>query len=100
MAEVGSYYVTVMPNMQQFNRTLASAAKTSGSNAGGIFNTAFGVALGSLASGAIRTAFDSLGAGIARLDTLENFPRIMENIGVATEDVARSAVRTDERRKN
>lgn len=93
MAEVGSWYVTVMPNMQQFNRTLASAAKTSGSNAGGIFNTAFGVALGSLASGAIRTAFGSLESGIARLDTLENFPRVMENIGVATEDVARSAVK-------
>lgn len=93
MAELGSYYVTVMPNMKQFNQTLASAAKTSGTNAGGIFNTAFGVALGSLASGAIRTAFGSLESGIARLDTLENFPRVMENIGIATEDVARSAVK-------
>lgn len=93
MAEVGSWYVTVMPNMKQFNSKIASAASTAGSKFGGIFNTALGVALGGIAKSGFDAFIGSIDRGISRLDTLETFPRVMENIGVATEDVARSAVK-------
>lgn len=87
MAEVGSYYVTVMPNMSQFNSALAKGAKSAGSLIGDI---GLGTAIGNALSAGVSTFIGSLDRGISRLDTLESFPRIMENVGIDADASARA----------
>ena len=87
MAEVGSYYVTVMPNMSQFNSALAKGAKSAGSLIGDI---GLGTAIGNALSAGVSTFLGSLDRGISRLDTLESFPRIMENVGIDADASARA----------
>lgn len=68
-------------------------AKSTGSNAGSQFaqglsagTVALGQLLGSLATRAVDTVMGSLNAGIARADTLNAFPQVLANIGIASED--------------
>lgn len=94
MAEVGRWYVSVMPDMKHFNRVLSTAATSSGSKFGGVMSTALGVALGGVVQQGLNAFVGALDTGIQRLDTLETFPRVMQNLNVATEDAARGAIKT------
>ena len=71
MAEVGTYYITIMPEMSQFTGTVNKALKGAGAEGGKTYGTSFidivkgsalGSALGSLAGkagGAIASGFST-----------------------------------------
>lgn len=95
MAEVGVYYVTIMPDMSGFSTRMLKELDGAVSPVGqslqrGLFSSistsAIGVFLGNVASQAasavMRGFADGISGGVERLDTLSVFPRIMENIGI------------------
>jgi tape measure domain-containing protein len=95
MAELGSYYITIMPDMSKFTGEVKSAMGDQGTVGGKSFGSgftdvlkgsAFGTALGNLATRAGDAIMGGLGKGIERLDTLENFPRVMEAFGYSTQE--------------
>lgn len=99
MAELGSYYITIMPSMKGFtseiNSQLGGLGNTGGSKFSGGFldvlkGSAIGTTLGNLASKAGSSIMDGLSVGIGRLDTIENFPRVMESLGYSTDEADKS----------
>ena len=97
MAEVGVYYVTVMPDMAQFSNKIvteingtAQATNAAGSRAGEGFATGFGQAaavfLGNVMTQISQQMVAGIQGGIERLDTMAVFPKIMANMGIAAED--------------
>ena len=48
--------------------------------------SAAGTAAGNLISNALSKVTDSLDGAIKRVDTMNNFPKVMKNLGIATED--------------
>lgn len=104
MASVGTYYVTIMPDMSGFSTKIlkeldaAAAGADSGRKSGTSFMSGFGgavqVALGGIMSN-LATSFGNymmsgITGGIERLDTMNVFPRIMANMGI-DEDAAKAA---------
>lgn len=99
MAEVGTYYITIMPEMSQFTGQVKSALGSSGTESGKEYSTSFldvikgsaiGSALGNLASKAGSAIASGFGTGVRRLDTIKNFPKVMEALGYSTDDADRS----------
>ena len=99
MAELGSYYITIMPSMKGFTQEVKSQLAdlgTAGGNtfAGGFMATlkgsAIGTALGNIATKAGQYLIDGFDVGIRRLDTIQNFPRVMEALGYSAEEAGRS----------
>lgn len=95
MAEVGTYYITIMPSMDKFtgavNSALGTAGKSSGKNFSGGFldvlkGSAIGTMLGNIGTQLGSEIVGGLDVGIRRLDTLKNFPRVMESLGYSTKD--------------
>ena len=97
MAEVGVYYVTVMPDMAQFSNKIvaeingtAQATNAAGSKAGESFASGFGQAaavfLGNVMTQISQQMVAGIQGGIERLDTMAVFPKIMANMGIAAED--------------
>ena len=97
MAEVGVYYVTVMPDMAQFSNKIvteingtAQATNAAGARAGEGFATGFGQAaavfLGNVMTRISQQMVAGIQGGIERLDTMAVFPKIMANMGIAAED--------------
>ena len=102
MAEVGTYYITIMPEMSQFTRSVKSAISSAGTDSGKSYSTSFldvvkgsalGSALGSLASKAGSAIASGFNTGISRLDTIKNYPKVMESLGYST-DAADKSIRT------
>lgn len=85
MAEAGTYYVSVVPDMSKFNQQLDKGA----GRAKGIFGKIGSIGIGTALGNALSKGFDSflgtLDSGIKRFDTLSNFPKIMENVGISTD---------------
>lgn len=110
--EVGSAYVSIYPDTSHFDEELshelggskmASALTGAGEKAGEGFNSGFSaatVALGNLISSAVTGAVDlfvqNLDRGIARLDTIQNFPRLMAAFGYSTDTAAESVQQIQE----
>lgn len=104
--EVGSAYVSIYPDTSSFEGELGKALKavniTSDGNVVGTkaakgFADGFSaasVAVGNLISEAVLGAVDMLGQsldkGILRLDTIQNFPKVMQAFGYSAEDAAAS----------
>lgn len=104
--EVGSAYVSIYPNTSAFEEKLAkalnavdvdSAGKNVGKKASKGFESGFSavtVAIGNILSEAFMGAADFLGQsldkGIARLDTIQNFPKVMQAFGFSAEEAAAS----------
>lgn len=97
MAEVGTYYITVMPSMNKFTSGVTNALDGLGTSAGNKFTTSFGEILkgsaigtlvGNLATEIGHTVADGIGVGIQRADTLRNFPRVMEALGYDAEEAS------------
>lgn len=93
MAEVGTYYITIMPEMSSFtgevNKAMGSSGKESGKSYGTSFGdivkgSALGTTLGNLASKAGGMIASGFGTGISRLDTINNYPKVMESLGYST----------------
>lgn len=99
MAELGTYYITIMPDMSQFTGEVKSALGNAGAVGGKSFSTKFsdivkgsaiGTALGGLASKAGTAIANGLETGIRRLDILKNYPRVMESLGYSADEAAKS----------
>lgn len=95
MAEVGTYYITVMPEMSKFTGGVTEALQAAGQTGGKKYSTSFtdvlkgsalGTALGNLASTAGSSIMSGLRTGIGRLDTIQNFPKVMKSLGYETKD--------------
>lgn len=106
MAEVGTYYITIMPEMSRFTgsvtKALGAAGVTSGEKYNGGFlqtvkNSAIGVALGTLAVRAGDALVSGISTGIDRADTLKNFPRVMEAMGYSADTATESINKIMER---
>ena len=104
MAVIGTATLNVVPKISGMNEAVSKAlGSTTGTDVGERLGneTASGFKK-SLASGAIMGAFSqltsvalssissSVGSAIARLDTLKNYPRVMESLGYSTDDVSES----------
>ena len=85
MAEAGTYYVSVVPDMSKFNSALDKGAQRSNSIFGRIASIGIGTMFGNIMSKGVSAFVGTLDKGISRLDTLSNFPKIMENVGISTE---------------
>lgn len=90
MAEIGTYYITVMPSMNKFTSAVKKELGGLGGDAGNEFKTSFGdilkgsaigTMLGNLGSMLGSEIMGGLSTGISRLDTLKNFPKVMESLG-------------------
>lgn len=99
MAELGSYYITIMPSMKGFTQEVKSQLGGLGTSGGKTFSNGFvdvlkgsaiGTALGNLASKAGSYLLDGLDVGIHRLDTIQNFPRVMESLGYSADEAGKS----------
>lgn len=97
--EVASAYVALYAKMPGLKGDIesalgdaTSAAESSGKNTGGKFSAGFAGAVGgvmaSVASKAMDLISGSIDGAIARVDTLNNFPIIMENLGYSSEEAA------------
>lgn len=102
MAEVGTVYVSVMPTTKGFSKSLQGAGEKGGGAAGKGFNLSFGKlvagsALGNVISGAVGKVTgaisSSMGAAVSRVDTLNNFPKVMQNLGYGA-DEADASIKT------
>lgn len=99
MAEVGTYYITIMPDMSKFtggvNAALGGVGATGGkeyskSFAAALKGSALGVALGNMAMTAGRYISSGLQTGIGRLDTIKNFPKVMKALGFESGEAEKS----------
>lgn len=97
MAEVGSYYITIMPEMSKFTGAVKGALGDVGTSAGNSFSRSFsdvlkgsaiGTMVGSFATQLGGKLMSGISTGINRLDTLENFPRVMEAFGYSADDAS------------
>lgn len=104
--EVGSAYVTVWPNLngsqwaKSINGALGSVnteptGKRLGGELGGgvgrglsVAKVTIGNMLANAAGAGIGAIRDSLDAAISRVDTLNQFPRVMQNIGFSADEAA------------
>jgi tape measure domain-containing protein len=109
MANVGTAYVTIAPTMKGFSSSVSSMlngqAGNLGKGASNSFSSKFqssgtskiGAVMGAVAgvaSTVATSAFNaigqSMGAAISRVDQLNNFPKVMQNLGYSSEDASRS----------
>lgn len=103
MAEVGSASLTIVPKFDQLGASVERALGGVGQGAGRQMaqNAAAGIS-GSLGSGALVGAFSTLtqnalsgitshlGSAISRLDTLKNYPLVMQSLGVGADEAQAS----------
>lgn len=87
-ANVGTYFVDIVPNMNKFSSSLSSGASGASGMLQRVFGTGLGVALGNAVSGAFEMFMGSIDRGIARLDTINNFQKVMVSLGEAPEAAA------------
>ena len=113
MANVGSAYVSIMPSMDGFAASFGKQFGAEGTKAGSAFSKglsgaegsasalgkksasgfsmAFGAVAGAaaaVASKAIGAVSSSIGSAVSRVDTLNNFPRVMQSLGYSAEESA------------
>lgn len=90
MAEVGTYYITVMPSMSKFTGAVKKELGDLGKSAGGEFGSSFGdilkgsaigTMLGNLGSMLGSEIMSGLSTGIKRIDIIQNFPKVMDALG-------------------
>ena len=99
MAEVGTYYITIMPEMSKFTSSVKKAMGDAGVTGGKSFSSSFvdivkgsaiGTALGNMATSIGSQISSGLGNGIKRLDTLNNYPKVMKSLGYETSEATKS----------
>lgn len=99
MAELGTYYITVMPEMGKFTSAVNSALGNAGQQGGKTYSSSFldvvkgsaiGSAIGNVVSSGLSYVKSGIEDGIKRLDTLNNYPKVMESLGYSAKDSADS----------
>lgn len=85
-ANVGTYFVDIVPNMSKFNSEMSSQASSGGSKFGSLFSNSFSVALGNMASNLFTNLVGSFGdivqAGMDASDAMARFEQTMGFAGV------------------
>lgn len=85
-ANVGTYFVDIVPNMSKFNSEMSSQASSGGSKFGSLFSNSFAVALGNVASDVFSSIIGSFGdvvqAGMDASDAMARFEQTMGFAGV------------------
>ena len=81
--------------MNAVKAQLGEVSKATAAASGAFKQMSIGaIAMGGLISGAISKAFGAMasqvGGAISRLDTLNNFPRVMSNLGISADDAQKS----------
>ena len=122
MAEVGSAYLTIIPKFKSLKASIDDALSTAGSSAGtsvgerigqnisrGIKRGEGAVKSSSLVMGAAMGAFSSIaqramdvlqehiGSAVNRLDTLKNYPRVMQSLGFSSQEASNSINKMSDR---
>ena len=122
MAEVGSAYLTIIPKFKSLKASIDDALNTAGSNAGtsvgerigqnisrGIKRGESAVKSSTLVMGAAMGAFSSIaqramdvlqehiGSAVNRLDTLKNYPRVMQSLGFSSQEASNSINKMSDR---
>nr|DAU42017.1 MAG TPA: tail tape measure [Caudoviricetes sp.] len=122
MAEVGSAYLTIIPKFKSLKASIDDALSTAGSSAGtsvgerigqnisrGIKRGESAVKSSSLAMGAAMGSFSSIaqramdvlqehiGSAVNRLDTLKNYPRVMQSLGFSSQEASNSINKMSDR---
>ena len=107
---VGTAYVTIMPSMTGFSSEVskgfssasssaskAFGASNMGSEASKTFSKGFSAKMGgiigavsSVTSSAIGAISNSLSGAISRVDTLNNYPKVMESLGYSSKEASKS----------
>lgn len=103
--EVGKAYVTIIPSAKGFTKGLGESVlpqtEETGKQAGGKFGTGMksgfskvtGVIAGvvsAVASRGIDVLSNSLNGAIKRVDTINNFPRVLNSLGYSADEAAKS----------
>lgn len=101
LAELGTAYVQILPSMRGMSASIsrqlgagADAASSSmgsriKSGLGGAFKAVGGLAVGVM-SAAAGTIAANMGAAVSRVDTLNNFPRQMQNMGFSAKEASKA----------
>lgn len=122
MAEVGSAYLTIIPKFKSLKASIDDALSTAGSSAGtsvgerigqnisrGIKRGESAVKSSALSMGAAMGAFSSIaqramdvlqehiGSAVNRLDTLKNYPRVMQSLGFSSQEASNSITKMSDR---
>ena len=122
MAEVGSAYLTIIPKFKSLKASIDDALSAAGSNAGtsvgerigsnisrGIKRGESAVKSSTLSMGAAMGAFSSIaqramdvlqehiGSAVNRLDTLKNYPRVMQSLGFSSQEASSSITKMSDR---
>lgn len=122
MAEVGSAYLTIIPKFKSLKASIDDALSTAGSSAGtsvgerigqnisrGIKRGESTVKRSALVMGAAMGAFSSIaqramdvlqehiGSAVNRLDTLKNYPRVMQSLGFSSQEASNSINKMSDR---
>lgn len=105
-SQLGTAYIKIAPDLTgvqgKISRELNGAIGDAGSKAGSVFGNSFSklasdpivqfgdkVLKGTLIAGAVAAGaaiIKNIGSAISRVDTLNNFPKVMSNIGISTEE--------------
>lgn len=98
----GTAYVQIKPTTDNISAQIAAPFKKSGEEASANFSSSFGktilggAVMGLAASAASKIAgmfSSSLDKGIERVDTMNNFPKVMKNLGYSTDEATDSVNR-------
>ncbi|MFT8330309.1 tape measure protein [Bifidobacterium psychraerophilum] len=102
--EVAAGYVTLMPSMKGFGSSVKSSLNgidttSSGSRWGGLAAKGFGKGLlgagviigaaSKITEKAMSVISSSMGDAVSRIDTMKNFPKIMQNLGYSSADASK-----------
>ena len=90
MAVAGSLTYDTKIDKNGFEKGLNSLKKTTGSIGGQIKSIVAALGIDKLISATFSLLNNSLDGAISRLDTLNNYPKVMSNLGIASEDAQKS----------
>lgn len=104
MADIGTAYIRIAPNMTGIQGRIASGLQGSGgafaSQFGGEFSAKSAVIIGAVAgvaqaavTRAMSLVSNSIGDAISRVDTLARFPTVMQNLGYSAQDASKQIQR-------
>ena len=86
----GKVVITADLNSTNFEKGLARMESTTNKAGNSIKNIVAGLGIAKLISSGINLINSNLDTAITRLDTLNNFPKVMENLGISTEKSQKS----------
>jgi tape measure domain-containing protein len=97
MADIGTAYIRIAPNMSGVQGKIAGGLKGSGSsfadqfggevsNKSAVITGAIAGAVASVANRAMDIVSQSIGDAVARVDTLNAFPKVLKAMGISSDD--------------